>query len=154
VLLKIKCLVITTLLFFCFDMAICYSIFCFDMAIPMAMRYSNIVKSLASTLFYVQPVGLHLPLFKPNWLKWSCDMYNTQRDKDLGLRLGFSLQFTQRKQEATNSLPALKLWQYLSIRLNCYRHYSQLSNWYVPTLSCDQFNQSRLAEGKNRHCFE
>jgi len=30
----------------------------------------------------------------------------------------FSLQFTQCKQEAANSLPALKPWHYLSIRLS------------------------------------
>jgi len=33
-------------------------------------------------------------------------------------RQGFTLQFTQCKQEAGNSLPALKQWHYLSIRLS------------------------------------
>jgi len=74
-----------------------------------------------------------------------------QRDKDLGfkvMQLGFSVQFTQCKHEAANSLSALKPWQYLSIRTDCCRHHNQLSKLCAPTLSCDQLNQSCLAEGK------
>jgi len=33
-------------------------------------------------------------------------------------RQGFTLQFTQCKQEAGNSLPTLKQWHYLCIRLS------------------------------------
>jgi len=69
-------------------------------------------------------------------------MYITQGFRFMVLLLGFSLQLTHCKQEAANSLPALKQWQYLSIRLNCYRNHSELSKPWVPNLSCDQFNQS------------
>jgi len=75
-------------------------------------------------------------------------MHNMQSDKDLGLRLGFSLQFTQRKEEAADNSPALTQWQHFSIRLNFYRHQSQLSKSCIANLPCDQFNQSWLAEGK------
>jgi len=65
-------------------------------------------------------------------------MWHVQHAKRQGarlkfLQLGFSLQFTQCKQEAVNNLLALKPWQYLSARLNCYRHHSQLSKSCVPT---------------------
>jgi len=40
----------------------------------------NIVNLHAATLFHVQPAGLHFPLVEPDWLNWSRDMYNTQRD--------------------------------------------------------------------------
>jgi len=48
----------------------------------------------------------------------------------------FSLLFTQHRQEAFNSLSALKPWQNLSSGLSCYRRQS-----CVPSLSCDHFNE-------------
>jgi len=35
----------------------------------MAICYSNIVNSHTTTLFYVQPIELHLPLVESDWLK-------------------------------------------------------------------------------------
>jgi len=35
----------------------------------MAICYSNVVNSYAAILIHGQPVGLHLPLVKPDWLK-------------------------------------------------------------------------------------
>jgi len=66
------------------------------------------------------------------------------------LDLGFSLQFTQCKQEAANCLSALKPLQHLSmdVGLSCYRCHSQLSRTCVPNLSCDYFSQSCSANGK------
>jgi len=45
-----------------------------------------------------------LSLVEHDWLTWSHEKYDMQRDN----RLGFSLQFTQHRQEATNNLLALK----------------------------------------------
>jgi len=56
-----------------------------------------------------------LPLFKNDWLKWSCEKYAKRQRVNVGvwdqvLGLGFTvfLQFMQRKQEGIQSLPALK----------------------------------------------
>jgi len=52
-----------------------------------------------------------------------------------------SLQLTQGRQEATNSMPPLKLCQNLLIRLSCYRcHKPQLGRSCIPNLPCDYFN--------------
>jgi len=53
--------------------------------------------------------GVILPLVDCDWLKWSCDKHDTQRDSGLGFReLGFRPRFIQHTQEAANSLLALK----------------------------------------------
>jgi len=66
------------------------------------------------------------------------------------LQLGFSVQVTHPKQEATDQFPSTETMAkaYLSMRVNCYRHHSQLSKSCSPNVSYDQFNHSCLAEGK------
>jgi len=49
----------------------------------------------------------------------------------------------QHRQEAAESLPALKPWRHLSIRLSCYRCHSQQSKSCVPN-----FNQLCSAKDK------
>jgi len=67
-----------------------------------------------------------------------------------GLWLGFSLQFTQCKQEANNSLPALKPWQnsFMHVEMSHCRCHGKLSRSCVPNLSCDHFDQSCSSKGK------
>jgi len=52
-----------------------------------------------------------LPLVQHKWLKWSCEKHNTLHIDTTcwGLELWLSLYFTQHRQKAIKSLPALKL---------------------------------------------
>ena len=61
-----------------------------------------------------------------------------------------SLQFTQGRQEATKSMPPLKLYMWkLANGLSCCRcHNHQLDRLCISNLSCDYFNQLCLAKEK------
>jgi len=55
----------------------------------------------------------------------------------------------QRRQEATKSMPPLKLFQNLFIGLCCYRcRKPHISRSRIPNLSSDYFNQLFSAKGK------
>jgi len=114
------------------------------------LNYNRTNKKMYATVPSLAPVEIRVQAFSGTRLfqviTWQVQYTDEFRVKVSRLR--FSLQFTQRKQEAAKSLPAVKPWQYLSIRLSCYRHHSQLSKSSVLNLSCDQFNQSCLAECK------
>jgi len=50
--------------------------------------------------------------------EWVTSKVPHTKRQGLRFRLGLSLQFTQNRQESTNSLPALKPWQHYSIGLS------------------------------------
>jgi len=94
---------------------------------------------------------------KNYWLCYSCHRLGTTgsgrsvRAQDLWLE--FSLQFTQCRQEAANSMPALKSWQHSSMhpQLSHYcRRHGQLSRLCVPNVSCDHFKQSSSSNGNGK----
>jgi len=62
--------------------------------------------------FRIRPIRVHLTFSQTQLAEMvTCQVQYLKRQ-------GLSLQFTQCKQEAANSLPALKPWYYLSIRLS------------------------------------
>jgi len=83
--------------------------------------------------------------------------YNTQRDKGLG----FSLQFTQCQQEAAASLPALKPWHCLSIRLSHLQTsqwterviQSKLVIWPIQPIMFSWWQNSSRSVRQNKHCL-